>query len=80
MNTPRKRGFAAMDPTRQRQIAALGGKSAHARGTAHQFTREEAREAGRKGGQAPRRKPDAPEAQANQPPVSSPVEAETNQR
>lgn len=47
-----KRGFAAMDPNRQREIARRGGQSAHARGTAHRFTPEEAREAGRKGGQA----------------------------
>ena len=45
-----KRGFASMDRTRQREIARLGGRAAHQRGTAHEFTREEAREAGRKGG------------------------------
>ena len=47
-----KRGFAAMDRTRQREIARLGGRAAHQRGTAHEFTRDEAREAGRKGGVA----------------------------
>src|SRR5262245_25300029 len=47
-----KRGFAAMDPDRQRQIASMGGKAAHQKGTAHEFTPEEARAAGRKGGQA----------------------------
>lgn len=47
-----KRGFASMDRTRQREIARLGGRAAHQRGTAHEFTREEAREAGRKGGVA----------------------------
>lgn len=46
------RGFASMNPERQRQIASEGGKAAHARGKAHKFTSEEAREAGRKGGQA----------------------------
>lgn len=46
------RGFASMDRARQREIASLGGKAAHAKGTAHEFTPEEAREAGRKGGQA----------------------------
>lgn len=46
------RGFASMDPDRQRQIASEGGKAAHEKGTAHEFTSEEAREAGRKGGQA----------------------------
>ncbi len=45
-----KRGFASMDRVRQREIARLGGRAAHQRGTAHEFTREEAREAGRKGG------------------------------
>lgn len=47
-----ERGFAAMDPQRQREIASEGGKAAHQSGKAHQFTSEEASEAGRKGGQA----------------------------
>jgi general stress protein YciG len=46
-----RRGFASMDPEKQKSIASKGGKAAHAKGTAHQFTPEEAREAGRKGGQ-----------------------------
>lgn len=46
------RGFASMDPKRQREIASEGGKAAHEKGTAHEFTSEEARAAGRKGGQA----------------------------
>jgi general stress protein YciG len=46
------RGFASMDETRQREIASQGGKAAHQKGTAHEFTTEEARAAGRKGGQA----------------------------
>ena len=46
------RGFASMDPQRQREIASQGGKAAHEKGTAHEFTSEEAREAGRRGGQA----------------------------
>ncbi len=50
----RGRGFAGMDPERQRQIASEGGRAAHAQGTAHEFTPEEAREAGRKGGDASR--------------------------
>jgi general stress protein YciG len=50
--SPRRRGFAAMTPDAQRAIASLGGRAAHARGTAHQFTPDEAREAGRKGGRA----------------------------
>jgi general stress protein YciG len=48
----KNRGFASMDPERQRQIASEGGKAAHQKGTAHEFTSEEAREAGRKGGMA----------------------------
>lgn len=46
------RGFAAMSPERQREIASRGGRAAHAQGTAHEFSSEEARAAGRKGGQA----------------------------
>jgi len=46
------RGFASMDPARQREIASEGGRAAHEKGTAHEFTSEEAREAGRKGGMA----------------------------
>ena len=49
------RGFAAMDKDKVREIASKGGKAAHAQGTAHQFTSEEASAAGRKGGKAPRR-------------------------
>ncbi len=49
---PGKRGFAAMDKEAQRAIASKGGRAAHARGTAHEFTPEEAAEAGRKGGRA----------------------------
>jgi general stress protein YciG len=45
-----KRGFASMDPERQRQIASEGGRASHERGTAHEFTPEEARKAGQKGG------------------------------
>jgi uncharacterized protein len=45
-----RRGFGAMSAEKQRKIASLGGKAAHAKGTAHEFSREEAREAGRKGG------------------------------
>lgn len=47
---PRARGFAAMDMERQREIARKGGRAAHERGTAHEFSSQEARDAGRKGG------------------------------
>lgn len=48
----KRRGFASMDPERQREIARQGGRAAHRSGNAHQFDSEEAREAGRKGGEA----------------------------
>jgi general stress protein YciG len=48
----RPRGFAAMDRTIVSEIARKGGKAAHSAGTAHEFTSEEARVAGRKGGRA----------------------------
>lgn len=47
-----KRGFAAMSPERQREIASKGGREAHRQGVAHQWNKDEAIEAGRKGGQA----------------------------
>jgi general stress protein YciG len=46
------RGFASMDPERQREIASMGGKAAHEKGTAHEFDSQSARDAGRKGGKA----------------------------
>jgi uncharacterized protein len=48
----RQRGFASMDPGKQRQIARKGGQVAHEKGTAHEWTSDEARMAGRKGGEA----------------------------
>lgn len=45
------RGFASMDEAKQREIASKGGQAAHQKGSAHEFTPEEARIAGRKGGQ-----------------------------
>ena len=50
------RGFASMDRVKQREIASKGGKAAHQKGTAHEWTSEEAREAGRKGGMASHRR------------------------
>ena len=47
-----KRGFASMDDDKQREIASKGGRAAHESGNANEFTSEEAREAGRKGGEA----------------------------
>lgn len=46
-----KRGFASMDPEKQREIARKGGRAAHEKGSAHEFSADEAREAGRKGGE-----------------------------
>lgn len=43
-------GFAGMDSDKQREIARRGGRAAHQKGTAHEFTKDEARAAGRKGG------------------------------
>jgi general stress protein YciG len=51
-SAPVHRGFAAMDPDKQREIARKGGRAAHEQGVAHEFTSEEARAAGRKGGEA----------------------------
>jgi general stress protein YciG len=56
VNNERKerRGFASMSPEKQREIASKGGRAAHEKGTAHEWTTEEARSAGRKGGQVSR--------------------------
>jgi uncharacterized protein len=54
------RGFASMDRSKQREIASKGGKAAHQKGTAHEWTSEEAREAGRRGGMASHRRKDQP--------------------
>jgi uncharacterized protein len=49
-----RRGFASMTPEKQREIASKGGRAAHEKGTAHEWTADEARSAGRKGGQVSR--------------------------
>jgi uncharacterized protein len=49
-----RRGFASMSPEKQREIASKGGRAAHEKGTAHEWTPDEARNAGRKGGQISR--------------------------
>jgi general stress protein YciG len=46
-----KRGFASMSTERQREIASQGGRAAHQQGVAHEWNKDEAREAGKKGGQ-----------------------------
>ncbi|MBE9212248.1 stress-induced protein [Plectonema cf. radiosum LEGE 06105] len=50
-NNKDQRGFASMDEEKQREIASKGGKAAHEKGNAHEFSSEEAREAGKKGGE-----------------------------
>lgn len=50
-----RRGFAAMDPDKVKAIAQKGGVAVHAKGTAHRFSKDQARDAGRKGGMAPHR-------------------------
>jgi uncharacterized protein len=50
------KGFASMTPEKKREIASKGGKAAHANGTAHKWTSEEAQAAGRKGGQISRKR------------------------
>ncbi|MBF2017532.1 MAG: stress-induced protein [Rivularia sp. T60_A2020_040] len=50
-NNKDQRGFASMDEEKQREIASKGGKAAHEKGNAHDFSSEEAREAGKKGGE-----------------------------
>jgi len=57
------RGFASMSNEKKREIASKGGKAAHAMGTAHTWTSQEAQAAGRKGGAISRRRP-KPTAQA----------------
>jgi hypothetical protein len=56
-NKGRGGGFASMSSEKKREIARKGGKAAHAQGTAHRWTSEEAKAAGRKGGSMNRRRP-----------------------
>jgi len=62
-----------MDPEKQRRIASKGGKAAHAKGRAHEWTVDEAREAGRKGGSASHRRQETSEQQP--PPMDRPDQA-----
>jgi uncharacterized protein len=56
-----KRGFGSMDEAKQREIASKGGQAAHQKGSAHEFSPEEARSAGSKGGKAAHEKGSAHE-------------------
>lgn len=71
-----RRGFASMTPEKQREIASKGGRAAHQKGTAHEWTSEEARSAGRKGGQISRggrgRLADEPSSGSNRESVDMP--------
>ena len=71
----RGRGFASMDPEKQRSIASKGGKAAHEKGHAHEWTVDEAREAGRKGGAASHRQPDRPQEDSVRPLAEQEAEA-----
>jgi len=64
-----------MDPEKQRRIASKGGKAAHAKGRAHEWTVDEAREAGRKGGSASHRQS---QSQAPAPQMESDVTVDEN--
>lgn len=69
------KGFATLTPERRREIASMGGKKAHQLGKAHRWTPEEAREAGRKGGQVR-----GPRKESHEPSVSEAVsELETSE-
>ena len=65
------RGFASMDRNKQREIASKGGKAAHQKGTAHEWTSEEAREAGRKGGMASHRRKQQQQGEGGSPAENS---------
>jgi hypothetical protein len=74
------RGFASMDRNKQREIASKGGRAAHKKGAAHEWTREEAQAAGRKGGLARHRRPEdasdpvPPQAAASSQPSASSID------
>jgi general stress protein YciG len=70
----RGRGFAGMDRERLREVARRGGKAAHEAGTAHEFTPDEAREAGRKGARAHRERQDATEQSESTSALGAPPE------
>ena len=69
------RGFASMDRSKQREIASKGGRAAHVKGTAHEWSAEEARVAGRKGGLAShsKRRPLPPSRSPSAVPPGAPV-------
>jgi uncharacterized protein len=74
------RGFASMDRSKQREIASKGGKAAHQKGTAHEWTSEEAREAGRKGGMASHRRKQQQQGGGNEPGAEGGSPRDTGER
>jgi uncharacterized protein len=81
--TKARRGFAVMDRDKQREIASKGGRAAHEKGTAHRWSEEEAKEAGRKGGAASHRNAHrtgrhSKNALTTEPPVEEPSTEELN--
>jgi general stress protein YciG len=69
------RGFASMDKAKQRQIASLGGRAAHQKGRAHEWSSAEAREAGRKGGLTTHQRRKAMEPQPQPQPPAEPQQS-----
>jgi general stress protein YciG len=63
-----------MDRGKQKEIASRGGKAAHQKGTAHEWTSEEARQAGRKGGMASHRR----KQESGEPPPAVAVEQDSD--
>jgi general stress protein YciG len=76
----RPRGFAAMDRTRVSQIASKGGRAAHKAGTAHEFTSEEARAAGKKASTSKTRVARPKAQSAHEPTRASADEDEKNEK
>ena len=73
-----RRGFASMSPEKQREIASKGGRAAHEKGTAHEWTADEARSAGRKGGQVSRGGRGRLATPSTEPPAAQPLPVATS--
>jgi general stress protein YciG len=75
-----RRGFASMSAEKQREIASKGGRAAHEKGTAHEWTADEARNAGRKGGQVSRGGRGRLIVPSDAPQIEAPVEGAADNR
>ena len=75
-----RRGFASMSAEKQREIASKGGRAAHEKGTAHEWTADEARSAGRKGGQVSRGGRGRLVVPSDAPQIEAPVEGAADNR